>query len=60
MLLEDYHKKLEDFAHKRQVKHTSNVMEPSNAFQTLNKLVDPEETTNEKIRTLIYHWKLIL
>ena len=45
-------KKLKDFAHKRQVKHTSTVLEPSILFHTLVKLVDAEDITNEKIRTL--------
>ena len=45
-------KKLKDFAYKRQVKHTSTVLEPSIPFHTLVKLVDAEDITNEKIRTL--------
>ena len=41
-------KKLNDFAHKRQVEHTSTVLEPSIPFHTLVKLVDVEDITNEK------------
>ena len=45
-------KKLTDFlAHKRQIKHTSRVMQPSIPFHTLVKLVDVQDTTNEKIRS---------
>ena len=42
---------LKDFANKRQVKHTSTVLEPSFPFHTLVKLVDAEDITNNKIRT---------
>ena len=42
---------LKDFANKRQVKHTSIVLEPSIPFHTLVKLVDAEEIANDKIRT---------
>ena len=45
-------KKLKDFANEQQVKHTSTVMEHSNPFNTLVKLVDAEGFTNEKTRTL--------
>ena len=45
-------KKLKDFAHKRQVKHTSTVMEFPNPFDTLVKLVVADNTTNGKIGTL--------
>ena len=41
----------EDFANKRQVKHTSTVLEPSIPFHTLVKLVDAEDIANDKIRT---------
>ena len=40
-----------DFANKRQVKHTSTVLEPSIPFHTLVKLVDAEDFANDKIRT---------
>ena len=41
-----------DFANKRQVKHTSTVLEPSIPFHTLVKLVDAEDFANDKIRAL--------
>ena len=44
-------KNLKDFANKRQVKHTSTVLEPSIPFHTLEKLVDAEDIANDKIRT---------
>ena len=44
-------KKLKDFANKRQVKHTSTVLEPSILFHTLVKLVDAEDIANDKIGT---------
>ena len=44
-------KNLKDFANKRQVKHTSTVLEPSIPFDTLKKLVDAEDIANDKIRT---------
>ena len=44
-------KNLKDFANKRQVKHTSTVIEPSIPFHTLVKLVDAEDIANDKIRT---------
>ena len=44
-------KNLKDFANKRQVKHTSTVLEPSINFHTLVKLVDAEDIANNKIRT---------
>ena len=44
-------KNLKDFANKRQVKHTSTVLEPSILFHTLVKFVDAEDIANEKIRT---------
>ena len=44
-------KNLKDFAIKRQVKHTSTVLEPSFPFHTLVKLVDAEDIANDKIRT---------
>ena len=43
--------KVKDFAHKRQVKHVSTLLEPSIPFHTLVRHVDSEETANEKIRT---------
>ena len=44
-------KKLKDFAHKRQVKHVSTLLEPSLPFHTLVRHVDSEDIANEKIRT---------
>ena len=44
-------KNLEDFANKRQVKHTSTVLEPLLPFHTLVKLVDAGDIANDKIRT---------
>ena len=44
-------KKLKDFANKRQVKHTSTILENSIPFHTLVKLVDAEHIANDKIRT---------
>ena len=44
-------KNLKNFANKRQVKHTSTVLEPSILFHTLVKLVDAEDIANDKIRT---------
>ena len=44
-------KNLKDFANKRQVKHTSTVLEPSIPFLTLVKLVDAEDIADDKIRT---------
>ena len=44
-------KKLKDFAHRRQVKHVSTLLEPSIAFHTLLRHVDSEDIANEKIRT---------
>ena len=44
-------KNLKDFANKRQVKHTSTVLEPSIPFHTLVKLVDAEDIAKDKIRT---------
>ena len=45
------HKKLKDFAHKRQVKLVSTLLEPSMPFHTLVRHVDSEDIANEKIRT---------
>ena len=44
-------KKLKDFAHKRQVKHVSTLLEPSIPFHKLVRHVDTEDIANEKIRT---------
>ena len=44
-------KKLNDFAHRRQVKHVSTLPEPSIPFHTLVRYVDSEDIANEKIRT---------
>ena len=44
-------KNFKDFANKRQLKHTSTVLEPSIPFHTLVKLVDAEDIANDKIRT---------
>ena len=41
-------KKLKDFAHKRQVKHVSTLLEPSVPFHTLVRHVDSEDIANEK------------
>ena len=43
--------KIKDFAHKRQVKHVSTILEPSIPFHTLVRHVDSEDIANEKIRT---------
>ena len=43
--------KLKDFAHRRQVKHVSTLLEPSIPLHTLVRLVDSEDIANEKIRT---------
>ena len=50
-LLKGLLKNLKYFANKRQVKHTSTVLEPSIPFHTLVKLVDAEDIANDKIRT---------
>ena len=50
-LQKDYPKKPKDFAHKRQVKHVSTLLEPSIPFHTLARHVDSEDIANEKIRT---------
>ena len=50
-LQKDFQKNLKDFANKRQVKHTSTVLEPSIPFHILVKLVDAEDIANDKIRT---------
>ena len=52
-------KNLKDFANKRQVKHTSTVLEPSILFHTLVKFVDAEDIANDKIRTHDLARKLI-
>ena len=44
-------KKLKDFAHKRQVKHVSTLLEPSIPFHTLVRHVDSKDIANKKIRT---------
>ena len=44
-------KKIKDFAHKRQVKHVSTILEQSIPFHTLVRHVDSEDIANEKIRT---------
>ena len=41
-------KKLKDFAHKRQVKNVSTLLEPSIPFHTLVRNVDSEDIANEK------------
>ena len=43
-------KKQKDFAHKRQVKHVSTLLEPSIPFHTLVRHVDSEDIADEKIR----------
>ena len=47
----DYLKSFKKFAHKRQVKHVSTLLEPSIPFHTLVRHVDSEDIANEKIRT---------
>ena len=44
-------KKVKEFAHKRQVKHVSTLLEPSIPFHTLVRHYDSEDIANEKIRT---------
>ena len=44
-------KKVNDFAHKRQVKHVSSLLDSSIPFHTLVRHVDSEDIANEKIRT---------
>ena len=44
-------KNLKDFTNKRQVEHTSTILEPSIPFHTLVKLVDAGDIANDKIRT---------
>ena len=51
IFLEGLPKNLKGFANKRQVEHTSTVLEPSIPFHTLVKLVDTEDLANDKIRT---------
>ena len=41
-------KKLLDFAHRRQVKHVTTLLEPSIPFHTLVQHVDSEDIANEK------------
>ena len=43
---------MKDFAHQRQIKHTSFVLEPSLRLRSLVKIVDAEVITAEKLRTL--------
>ena len=43
-------KRLKDFAHRRQVKHVSTLLEPSIPFHTLVRHVESEDIANEKIR----------
>ena len=50
-LQKDFQKIFKDFANKRQVKHTSIVLELSFPFHTLVKLVDAEDIANDKMRT---------
>ena len=47
----DFPKNLKDFANKRQVKHTSTVLEHSIPFHPVVKLVDAEDIANDKLRT---------
>ena len=44
-------KKVKDFAHRRQVKHVSTLLEPSIPFHTLVRHVDSEDIADEKIGT---------
>ena len=44
-------KNLKHFGNKRQMKHTSTVLEPSIPLHTMVKLVDAEDIASEKIRT---------
>ena len=40
-------KKLNDFAHKRQIKHVSTLLEPSIPFHILVRHVDSKDIANE-------------
>ena len=42
---------MKNFAHRRQVKHVSTLLEPSTPSHTLVRHVDSEDITDEKIRT---------
>ena len=44
-------KKVKDFAHKRQVKHVSTLLESSIPFHTLVRLVDSEDIANKKTKS---------
>ena len=44
---------IKDFANKRQVEHTSTVLEPSLTFHSLVKLVDAENMANDKFFSLM-------
>ena len=46
-------KKLKDFAHKRQVKHVSTLLDPSIPFHTLVRHVDSEDIANKKQEQMI-------
>ena len=48
----DYLEKLKDFAHKRQIKHVSTLLEPSIPFHTLVQHVDSEDIVIYLIRTI--------
>ena len=50
-LQKDFQNNPKDFANKRQIKHTSTILEPSIPFHTLVKFVDAEDIANDKIRT---------
>ena len=51
-------KNLKDFANKRQVKHTSTVLEPSIPFHTLENLLTPKILQTTKSEHTILHLKL--
>ena len=51
-------KNLKDLGNKRQVLHTSTVLELSTPFQTLVKLVDAEDIANDKINTQDLEFKV--
>ena len=53
-------RKLKDFAHKRQIRPESTVVQTPIPFHTLVKLVDAEYIMKEKNRAVDHHWKLVM